>query len=261
MNADEKTADSPVRRGRRVTAVLFALVAFVLTVCGIYSNWESWNVDWYERTFWPDNSIEVVDDNSELFAPSVPTFDMAHVSIPVAEILSGGVMKDSIPALTDPKMSLVGEATYLADEERVIGIVAGGEARAYPLQNLDYHEIINDDVNGIPVVVTYCPLCDSSAVFDRRTKIGKREFGVSGLLYNNNVLMYDRGGQPESLWSQVMASGVSGPANTKSLNALPLEVTTWKDWRSRHPDTKVVSIETGHDREYHSRPSADDGVH
>jgi hypothetical protein len=169
MNADEKTADSPVRRGRRVTAVLFALVAFVLTVCGIYFNWEPWNVAWYERPFFPDN--------------------------------------------------------------------------------------------GIPVVVTYCPLCDSSEVFDRRTEIGKREFGVSGLLYNNNVLMYDRGGQPESLWSQVMASGVSGPANTKSLNALPLEVTTWKDWRSRHPDTKVVSIETGHDREYHSRPSADDGVH
>lgn len=238
------------------------MTILVLTSLGFYFEWEPWNATWYERTFWtssivePNSDGEIVGDDPDQFAPSEPYFDMAVLSIPVDEIRSGGVLKDAIPALTNPRLSAADTASYLSEGDRVIGIVAGGEARAYPLKIIEQHEIINDDVNGVPLVVTYCPLCDSSAVFDRRTRIGIREFGVSGLLYNSNVLMYDRGGQPQSLWSQVMAAGVSGPANTKMLDALPLEVTTWKDWRSRHPDTKVLSTETGHHRNYDERPYA-----
>lgn len=111
----------------------------------------------------------------------------------------------------------------------------------YPIRVLNLHEIVNDQIGDVPFMVTYCPLCDSAAVFDRRTPIGEREFGVSGLLYNSNVLMYDRGGQPESLWSQVLGEGVSGPATGLKLQALPMELTTWQKWKTSHPNTKVLA--------------------
>ena len=119
---------------------------------------------------------------------------------------------------------------------------------------LNYHEVVNDRLGGRPIAVTYCPLCDSAVVFDRRTELGEHEFGVSGLLYNSNVLLFDRGGQPESLWSQMMAQGVSGPAAGVSLTPLPAELTTWRDWATRHPQTTVLSSRTGHARDYRASP-------
>jgi len=92
------------------------------------------------------------------------------------------------------------------------------------------------------------------AVFDRRTELGEREFGVSGLLYNSKVLMYDRGGRPEGLWSQMMGGGVSGPAAGKALKTLPTELTAWQDWLARHPETTVLSNRTGHARNYQANP-------
>ena len=179
-----------------------------------------------------------------------PSFDMSHASIDVAAIRSGGPPKDGIPALSDPEFLDADETFFLRGEDRVIGLSAGGQSRAYPLKILDLHEVVNDQIAELPVAVTYCPLCDSSAVFDRRTQIGVREFGVSGLLYNSNVLLYDRNGKPESLWSQVMAQGVTGPASGVALEAVPFEVTTWSDWVARHPKTKVLSTATGYDRKY-----------
>lgn len=184
-------------------------------------------------------------------------FDLSNVSIPAAEIRPGGPPKDGIPALTNPRFVSAGEARYLRPTDRVIGVVVGEEARAYPLRILNYHEIVNDRVSEQPLVVTYCPLCDSAAVFDRKTPLGEREFGVSGLLYNSNVLMYDRGGRPEGLWSQVKSEGVSGPAVEKSLQPLPLELTTWQQWQRRHPGTKVLSVRTGHNRDYSRSPYGD----
>ncbi len=142
----------------------------------------------------------------------------------------------------------------MRDADRVAGVSLGKESRAYPLKILNYHEIVNDKLGGVPIAVTYCPLCDSVAVFDRRSKNGVRTFGVSGLLYNSNVLMYDRGGRPESLWSQVAAQGVSGPGARISLKALPVDLTTWQDWQTRHPGTTVVSDQTGHTRNYQVNP-------
>ena len=183
-------------------------------------------------------------------------FDLRNATIPRDAIRAGGPPKDGIPALTNPTFVDVNEADYLSPTDRVVGVNFDSEARAYPIRILNYHEIVNDQIGDIPFAVTYCPLCDSAAVFDRRTPVGERVFGVSGLLYNSNVLMYDRGGQPESLWSQVLGEGVSGPAAGKKLNVLPMELVTWKEWRDKHPTTKVLSNKTGHARDYRNSPYA-----
>jgi len=182
-------------------------------------------------------------------------FDFSRMKIPFEEIRRGGPPKDGIPALSDPRFVPAGEARFLRDEDRVVVVVAGDEARAYPLKILNYHEVVNDELRGVPFAVTYCPLCDSVAVFDRRTEIGVREFGVSGMLYNSNVLLYDRA-EREGLWSQVMAEGVSGPGSGTKLTGLPFELTTWKSWRARFPDTQVLSTETGYRRNYFANPYA-----
>lgn len=185
-------------------------------------------------------------------------FDLRQATIPVQEIRSGGPPKDGIPSLSNPRMVSAAEATYLRAGDRVIGVVSDRESRAYPLAILNYHEIINDRIGELPIAVTYCPLCDSAVVFDRRTPLGEREFGVSGLLYNSNVLMYDRSDtespNTESLWSQVKGEGVSGPGASMKLNILPMELTTWAAWRNRYPNTTVVSSETGHRRNYQGSP-------
>lgn len=185
-----------------------------------------------------------------------PRFDLKKLTIPREEIRRGGPPKDGIPALTRPKFVAAAEARFLKGTDRVAGVSIDDDARAYPLAILNYHEIVNDVVGKTPVAVTYCPLCDSVAVFDRRTPLGERKFGVSGLLYNSNVLMYDRKGTPESLWSQLRTRGVSGPAADQALKVLPVELTSWDDWRSRHPTTRVLSAATGHNRDYTRDPYA-----
>jgi hypothetical protein len=183
-------------------------------------------------------------------------FDLRRAIVPAAELQPGGPGKDGIPALTNPPLVAGTFAAYLAPLDRVIGVFVNGDARAYPISILTHHEIVNDRVKDVPIAVTYCPLCDSAVVFDRRTPLGEREFGVSGLLYNSNVLMYDRRGQPESLWSQLMTGGISGPGAGRALKTLPLELTTWQDWVTRHPQTKVLSPETGFQRDYSRNPYA-----
>ena len=139
--------------------------------------------------------------------------------------------------------------------DQVVGVALGDEAKAFPLKILDYHEAVNDDVGGVPVAVTYCPLCDSSAVYDRRHGDRVREFGISGLLYNSNVLLYDRQHDPisESLWSQMRSQAVAGASVQERLKKLPLEVTTWSDWLKRYPHTTALSTNTGHGRMYDRR--------
>jgi hypothetical protein len=166
------------------------------------------------------------------------------------EIVWGGVKKDGIPALSNPKMISAAEAVYLKDKDLVFGVEINGEARAYPHRIMDWHEMVNDVVGGQPVSLAYCTLCRSGILFD--TKVGDQTFtfGSSGLLYRSNKLMYDR--QTESLWVTFAGEPVSGVlANSRiKLKILPLVVTTWKDWRGEHPQTLVMSLETGHKRDY-----------
>ncbi len=183
-----------------------------------------------------------------------PPFEFENLTLPREEVLTGGPPKDGIPAISKPLFIKPSEATFLKPEDRVIGLRLENIERAYPIAILNYHEIVNDKLGNVPVAVSYCPLCDSAVVFDRRLKTGEREFGVSGLLYNSNVLMYDRGGDPESLWSQMMTRGVSGESVDENLKTLPLELTTWKSWKTRYPDTEVLSEKTGHERDYSKSP-------
>jgi hypothetical protein len=185
-------------------------------------------------------------------------FDLSYSVVPREEILPGGPPKDGIPALTDPRLLKAAEARYLYPRDLVLGVVFGGEARAYPLRILVWHENANDVVGGVPIAVTYCPLCNSAFVFDRRIGGQVREFGVSGLLWNSNVLLYDRQPDPlrESLWSQVKMAAVTGPAALSGhrMKFLPSELTTWAEWASQHPATMVLSDKTGYARDYGHSP-------
>jgi Protein of unknown function (DUF3179) len=185
-------------------------------------------------------------------------FDVSHALVPLEQILEGGPPRDGIPALTQPENIRASGARYLRPDDVVIGVELKGEARAYPLRILVWHEAVNDVLGGTPIAVTYCPLCNSALVFDRRVEGRTLEFGVSGLLYQSNVLLYDRArsGGTESLWNQIQMRAVTGPAARagQSLRLLPSSMIVWSDWRTRHPETTVLSINTGFGRDYANSP-------
>jgi hypothetical protein len=178
-----------------------------------------------------------------------------RVSVPREEIRGGGPVVDGIPALAAPRKAAVEEADRsLKPGDAVLGLLIGDEAVAYPIRLLNWHELVNDEVGGVPVAVTYCPLCRSGIVFDRRAGDAVREFGVSGLLYNSDLVMYDRG--TRSLWSQIMAEAIAGSSTGAKLSRLPARRTSWAQWKATQPGTKAVLFDTGHSRDYGSDPYA-----
>lgn len=187
-------------------------------------------------------------------SPQIRGVNLTNCIIDARQILSGGPPKDGIPALTAPKVVRVTDAGFPTEDGQVVGVVIGSEARAYPIGILDWHEAINDTLGGVPIVVTHCPLCRSSLVFRRDIGGKVREFGISGLLYQSNVLLYDRQARTkdESLWSQAGMKAVCGPAAKSGLKLELVDstLTTFGDWRTQHPDSTVVSLETGYDRPY-----------
>lgn len=182
-------------------------------------------------------------------------FDLEDASIPVSEIVSGGPPRDGIPAINDPKMVPAAEAGFMKDEDRIIGINLAGEARAYPIKILDWHEVVNDSIGDQYYAVTYCPLCGSGIVFASNAGDGRLVFGISGLLYNSDVLLFDR--NTESLWSQLMAEAVSGKLKGLKLPEIPAFYTSWRAWQEQHPETLVLSTDTGYSRNYNRSPYID----
>jgi len=180
-------------------------------------------------------------------------FDLGGANIPPAEIVAGGLPKDGLPALVEPAVwtlqeadrQSAGRARFLVPSDRVVGVVSGGEARAYPLRFLVWHEVVNDTLGGTAIAVTYNPLSDGAAVFRRSGPAGTRIFGVSGLLYQSSLLFYDRqpAGRAESLFSQLLCRAVAGPAASgpERLDVLPSAVATWGDWRGLEPATTVLA--------------------
>jgi hypothetical protein len=166
-------------------------------------------------------------------------FDLSKRSVPLDQILPGGPGKDGIPALLSPRFVRVLDATFLTDSDRVLGLDLAGDAKAYPVKILNWHEIVNDAVGGKQVVITYCPLCGSGIAFDATVQGKLHTFGVSGLLYQSDLLMYDH--QSESLWSQIAMEAVAGPLTGTRLVPLFLEHTSWADWKAKHPTTVVLS--------------------
>lgn len=171
------------------------------------------------------------------------------------EILSGGPPRDGIPSIDDPQFVAFAEAgEWLADNEPVIALEIEGDARAYPLQVLTWHEIANDTVGDVPVVVTFCPLCNSALVFDRRVGDETFAFGVSGLLRNSDLIMYDR--TTETLWQQFTGEGIIGDLAGEQLDFLPSALVSFAEFREAYPEGKVLSRETGFSRNYGQNPYA-----
>ncbi len=169
------------------------------------------------------------------------------------DILSGGPPRDGIPSIDTPQfVDQAAAAVWLADNEPVITLDIEGDARAYPLQVVTWHEIVNDTVGKVPVVVTFCPLCNSALVFDRRFGGQVFEFGVSGLLRNSDLIMYDR--TTESLWQQFTGEGIVGDLAGAQLTFLPSALVSFADFRAAHPQGLILSRETGFNRAYGRNP-------
>ena len=182
-------------------------------------------------------------------------FSIEDPLIPLEEILGGGPPRDGIPSIDSPKFILAAEADWLFPDSRIIGLDIEGDIRVYPLAILNWHEIVNDTVGGVPVSITFCPLCGTGMAFRRDFDGAVTTLGVSGLLYNSDLLLYDR--KSKSLWSQVMGQAVSGPRKGERLVPEPIEHTTWADWKKLHPQTKVLSRDTGFRRDYGRSPYGD----
>ena len=179
-------------------------------------------------------------------------FDLSRHSIPVREILSGGPPKDGIPAILNPQFLQADRVTFMREDALVIGVVLNGDAKAYPIRILNWHEVVNDTIADQPVAITWCPLTQSAIAFDRRAGGHVKTFGVSGRLYNSNVLIYDR--ESESLWSQLEEAAVTGRLTGTALRPVQSQLVTWGTWRSLHPGTHVLSTVTGHRRNYQRDP-------
>ena len=176
----------------------------------------------------------------------------ARHEIRLEEITWGGVPKDGIPALINPRHVTPAEADYLTGEELVFGVEINGDARAYPLRIMDWHEMFNDVVGGVPVALAYCTLCGSGILFETQLEPDAEPtiFGSSGFLYRSNKLMYDH--KTHSLWNQFTGRPVVGPLTGSGLELKirPVTITSWDKWLARHPDTKVLSLDTGYVRDY-----------
>jgi hypothetical protein len=184
---------------------------------------------------------------------SVDIEEEKHI-VPLDQIVSGGPPPDGIPSIDNPKFIPVQEADkFLQDSDLVLGLSIKGDIRSYPLQILVWHEIVNDNVGGAPVAVTYCPLCFTNQVFNR-TIDGNIvvQFGTSGKLYNSNLVMYDR--TSKSLWSQTLAQAIVGKYAGQKLQRIPFDIAYWKEWKQLYPNTKVLSRDTGSNRPYGADP-------
>lgn len=203
-----------------------------------------------------DRSVpEITDSSVEIpisLANSKLNVDFNKANIPLEKILNGGPGKDGIPALTDPLFVSLPQSRVNTDS-KVIVVQSGGEVKFYPLSILVWHEIVNDEVGGKPLAITFCPLCGSSIVFERQLGEDILEFGVSGFLYESNLLMYSRGAS-ESLWSQSQGTAVVGDKLGAKLTHYPLQLLSFGEAKKLFPTAKILSSDTGYGRNYDSNP-------
>ncbi len=175
--------------------------------------------------------------------------------IPFDEVLDGGPGKDGIPSVDAPQFDNVSDISFLNDNDLVIGMFHNGVSKAYPHQILDWHEIVNDDLSDISYALTYCPLTGTGIAWDRVIDGSKTSFGVSGKLYNTNLMPYDRA--TDSYWSQIRLDCVNGTQINKVINTYPIIETTWSTWKAAYPNSEVMNLTTGSNRNYGSYPYGD----
>ncbi len=224
---------------------------------------ETMGQDWFGWMLWQEAHPEIrpfdgfelvhawahsqIDPNFQLFLDGRKKHE-----IRIEEIVWGGVVKDGIPAANHPRLLTADKAAYLNPDDLVFGVQIAGDARAYPLRILDWHEMLNDTIGDVNVSLAYCTLCGSGILFETKVE-GRPEpfvFGSSGFLYRSNKLMYDT--ETNSLWNHFTGRPVVGPLSGSGivLKTLPLVITSWADWLSAHPDTRVADIDTGYKRDY-----------
>lgn len=193
--------------------LIAALFAVVMLAAPLFAGPDQWRVEW-------------------------PDTDFARTSVDFNEILSGGPPKDGIPAIDNPTFRKAVDESRLSPREPVLTLELGGQARAYPIRYLMWHEIVNDTVAGVPVAVTFCPLCNTGMVFDRRTGGRTLSFGVSGKLRNSDMIMYDR--ETQSWWQQALGTGIVGRHMGTQLVQLPAWMESWAEFSARHPQGLVM---------------------
>jgi hypothetical protein len=193
-----------------------------------------------------DGDSSRVAGGGESSAPPEPLVDPE-------DLISGGPPPDGIPPIDHPKFLAPEDVDFLADAEPVLAVEIDGDARAYPLQIMVWHEIVNDEIGGVPVAVTYCPLCNTGIAFERPTIDGELlDFGTSGKLYNSNLVMYDR--QSGTYWAQATGQAIVGPYSGEQLAFVPARIVSFGDWRAEHLDGLVLSRRTGSSRPYGENP-------
>lgn len=182
------------------------------------------------------------------------TFDVrtqAQIDVPLDEVMQGCPARDCIPSIDKPVFRSASEPGLTSDEDLVIGVKIGEQARAYPIFILNQHEVVNDRIDNVAFAVTWCPLCGSGLVFDRNIGSGETELGVSGLLVNSDLVLYDRASN--SLWQQITGAAIAGPRRGQQLRSLPMSLSSWAQWRGAHPGTQLLSEQTGFERDYSNK--------
>ena len=202
-------------------------------------------------TFWTTFADEFTGPPPRIIEPQ---FDVTNMTVDAAEIIIGGPPKDGIPALVNPAVVPVATVEYLADADRLVEVSVGGEVRGYPLRILIWHEVVNDVLGSVPIAVVYCPLCDAVSVVERRLDGRTLTFGISGLILNSNLLLYDHA--TDALWSQVGLKAISGPDAGRALPHLGWALTTFDRFRAEQPEATVLGIDTGYERTYDRLPYA-----
>ncbi|WP_299945208.1 DUF3179 domain-containing protein [uncultured Ruegeria sp.] len=230
---------------------------------------ESLGASWFEWMLWQERNPQIVPHPSlvpfkrELLLGVDQNFDVflrpeylkrSKMKIRLEEIAWGGVVKDGIPSLDNPKLIPAAQADYLKDDDLVFGVSINGDERAYPLRIMGWHEMFNDVIGGVSVALAYCTLCGSGILFETQVA-GRRKplvFGSSGFLYRSNKLMFDR--ETHSLWNQYTGKPVVGPLVDSGieLKQRPVVITRWDSWKASHPGTRVLSETTGYRRNYGS---------
>ncbi len=235
--------------------IIFLITVIVLIVLAVVFTRQSDN-----QTSKQENNPVTVQSSEETKVPAFQ-FDglktnTAITSIPLDLVLDGGPGKDGIPAITNPKFISVVEAKkWLRGDADGIVVTVGKTTRFYPYNIIVWHEIVNDVIEKKSLVVTFCPLCGSAIVFDATVDARAEQFGVSGKLYESNLLMYDK--TTESLWSQIIGEAVVGDRTGQKLAVYPSQVMSFKQVMEKYPNMEVLSKETGYSRSYNVSPYGD----
>ncbi len=221
----------------------FFILALALTqVVAHTKQWDNFKLQYFFLTKYLNNQEEVL---SDIRAQNVNLSSNTRVEL--SEILDGGPPKDGIPSIDHPRFD-TDQTTPFDKNEWVIGVIINGEAKAYPIGIMNWHEIVNDTLGTVNITISYCPLCDTIVAFKRQ----ETTYGVSGKLYQSCLVMYDR--SDETLYSQPWAIGVVGAKVNQALERIPVVKTTLKNWLSQYPDSQILSTETGHQRDYFEYP-------